>query len=791
MNPSSPPPLPPIKYSRGTGTFDNMPQQREADNFEAFATAVLSDRSSRKGQAYVCGPFALGAHTNAVKHAARKHWRQKHLALPRAFLPFDVDHCDSADTFNALREWVNARYKGFGYTTASHTPDKPRCRLILALSREVTREEGEQLGEAVQRLIERDLGSHKLRFDGSVYRAEQPVFTPLVGAESFTFAGEPVDANELLRDTTAPMPQAKAPYSATQRAQSMAGDDPVLAALVALGKVKSEHGNGKYAVECPLASEHTSDSNETSTVYYLPHFGGVKYGKFVCMHAHCKDRPQDDYLKALNLIPQDVWRHQTGAAMPDDTAASVALLARLPPLEYEKMRESEAQRLGVRKSVLDKAVEEERVNVGGENSQDGWFPVVEPWPEAVAGAKLLHDLNATVKRFIVCEPAVSEAAALWIAFTWCVDGAKTAPIAVITAPEKRCGKSTLLALMGKLVRKPLLASNISPAAVFRTIEACGPTLLIDEADSFMRENEELRGIINSGHTRDTAYVVRTVGDDHEPQRFSTWGAKALCGIGRLADTIMDRAIELKLRRKLQGESVHRLRDSPQADFSDLARKLARFAADNADAVSEARPCLPQALHDRAQDNWEPLLAIADLCGGDWPAKARHAALVISGEADESDSASTELLADIQAIIESGKHARISTADLLQELCLDPEKRWATLNHGRPMTARQLAARLAGYQIRPRTTRIAGVPTKGFHREDFNDAFSRYLSSPSVSPKFAVTALQVDDLSTNSSTSSVTDANNCEDSEMVSVTPNPLNSLVCYGVTAIMGVSREK
>ena len=132
---------------------------------------------------------------------------------------------------------------------------------------------------------------------------------------------------------------------------------------------------------------------------------------------------------------------------------------------------------------------------------------------------------------------------------------------MITAPEKQCGKSQLLTLIGKLSNRPLVASNITTQSLFRVVEAFSPTLLIDEADSFMRENEDLRGIINSGHTRQSAFAIRCVGDNHEPTRFSTWGAKAISGIGSLPDTIMDRAIIFNLRRKLPGEEVERLRST--------------------------------------------------------------------------------------------------------------------------------------------------------------------------------------------------------------------------------------
>ena len=214
---------------------------------------------------------------------------------------------------------------------------------------------------------------------------------------------------------------------------------------------------------------------------------------------------------------------------------------------------------------------------------------------------------------------------LWIASTWFVGIARVAPLLNVKSPQLRCGKSTLLALIGRLVPHPLLASNVTPAALFRTFEKCCPTLIIDEVDSFFSENGELRGIINSGHSRDTAFVVRTVGDDHEPRRFSTWGFKAIAGIGSRAATIEDRSITIELARKLPNEKVDRLRYSDPAEFEATARQLARWAIDYKAAIA-ARPAMPDSVTDRQADNWEGLFSIAAIAGGAWPRKALEAAL---------------------------------------------------------------------------------------------------------------------------------------------------------------------
>lgn len=158
---------------------------------------------------------------------------------------------------------------------------------------------------------------------------------------------------------------------------------------------------------------------------------------------------------------------------------------------------------------------------------------------------------------------------VWVAQTWFIDYVEVAPLAIINAPEKACGKSQLLDVMGRMSARPLPVANVTPAAVFRSVELWSPTLLIDEADTFFRAKDELKGLINAGHTRANAFVLRTVGDNHEPKKFSVWGAKALAGISlekHLSDPTMSRAILFNLRRKLPHETVQRLRHAKTGLF---------------------------------------------------------------------------------------------------------------------------------------------------------------------------------------------------------------------------------
>ncbi len=432
-----------------------------------------------------------------------------------------------------------------------------------------------------------------------------------------------------------------------------------------------------------------------------------------------------------DLESQALGMMNTISAEKESEQTAIKRLASLSPIDYDRARKKDAENLGISVSTLDKSVHAARRN----EIDDSGFPNVEPWEYPINPDELLNDISTTVRRFIVCNKETADAVALWASMTWFMDAVQIAPLAIITAPEKRCGKTQLLTILGKLSYRPLSASSISSASLYRCIEAWQPTLLLDETDAFMRENEELRGVINSGHSRDNAYVIRTVGDDHTPKRFSTWGAKALSGIGNLSDTLMDRAIILELRRKLSHENVDRLRYAQPDLFITLSRKLARFADDCREQVRQARPILPDALNDRQQDNWEPLLAIAECAGSEWVNRANQVALKLSAS-DKTTSISNELLADIQETFEIKHINKISTADLINALTEDTEKSWATYNRGRPLSPKQLAKKLKDYGIQSKLIRNGYDVYRGFDLAQFDESFSRYLT-----PDLSVTTLQ--------------------------------------------------
>src|SRR5262245_20818503 len=245
---------------------------------------------------------------------------------------------------------------------------------------------------------------------------------------------------------------------------------------------------------------------------------------------------------------------------PQTLEESVARLAAMSPLEYDQVREAEAARLKVRIGTLDQEVAKARNQARAEDSDAVEFLIdPEPWPEPVAGADLLDRITSMADAHLVLPKGGAEAMALWIIHAHAHDCFGISPVLSFTSPTPECGKTTCLTFTGALVPRACPSSNITPAALFRAVERWQPTLLTDEADTFLKSSDDLRGVLNSGHQRANAFVLRTAGDDHEPRRFRTWAPKAVALIGKLPPTLASRAINIELRRKMADEVVRPLR----------------------------------------------------------------------------------------------------------------------------------------------------------------------------------------------------------------------------------------
>lgn len=344
-----------------------------------------------------------------------------------------------------------------------------------------------------------------------------------------------------------------------------------------------------------------------------------------------------------------------------------------------------------------------------------------------AGAWLLDELRQALTRYVVLpSPEAADAIVLWTAATHAAPAWNCAPRLDVTSPVKRCGKSRLLDVIEATCHDPLLTVNISPAALVRSIGADPPTLLLDEADTVFGpksadNHEDLRGILNAGHSRNRPYI-RWDMLARKPEHCPTFAMAALAGIGSLPDTITDRAVVVRMRRRAPGEHVDRYRERRDGEpLRILGGRLGSWVRAHVDELRAAEPDMP--VEDRAADTWEPLIAVADAAGGDWPARARRAALALTAD-DESDTTlGARLLGDLRGVF--GDRDAMHGATILRLLCDIAEAPWSDY-FGRALNARDVAKLLKPYGVSPVDVKVDGVNKKGYRREDLHDPWTRYL-----------------------------------------------------------------
>lgn len=425
-------------------------------------------------------------------------------------------------------------------------------------------------------------------------------------------------------------------------------------------------------------------------------------------------------------------------ADPMDRAAAdteVKRLAGLDPRAYQTERKAAAKALGWQMSFLDAEVARLRPPPEQEAEGDA-VEGVEPWQHPVEGAALAETIRARIAAHVVfASRHDADLVALWVMGAYLADVWRLWPKLLVTSPTRQCGKSTLMEVLEALLPRALLASNASTAAIFRAIETFKPSLLLDEADTWLRHNEELAGIVNSGHTRRTATVLRVVeaGGQHEVRKFSTWGPMVVAGIGDQRDTLTSRSIIIGLRRKLATEVVERLPSDLFERLLDLRRMAARWADDNGITIAAMDLDPPPCGDDRRRDNFAPLYRLAAVLGGDWPARVAAGYLAKAEAESDAEDAGVMLLRDVMEILNKRRATHIGTTDLVGELVTLEGQPWAEWRNGRPITSHGVARLMRPFSIRPRNTRDMGAVLKGYHLADVQAAFIRYSAPPPPEP----------------------------------------------------------
>jgi putative DNA primase/helicase len=417
---------------------------------------------------------------------------------------------------------------------------------------------------------------------------------------------------------------------------------------------------------------------------------------------------------------------------PDDDSdeKKIIALAELSELAYQRRRDEAAAELGIRVTVLDKVVAKKRMEMETDHIPmlyPHW--TVEPSAEPLDTGILLETLVQKIRRHVVMTPDQGVAVALWIMLTWIHEPAAVhSPLLLVTSAEANSGKSTLIGIIGFLARRALLSVTITGPALFRSIEKWQPTFAIDEADTVLVNNEDLKEVINSGWTRGQN-AIRCDSETNEPRPYSTFCPKAIGMKGRkLPDTTLSRAIIVEMKRKLPDEIVDDFDHIDDAELAKLRRQLARWADDYAATLGKAKSEIPPGFHNRVRANWKLLLAIAEQAGGDWKRRAWQAAGAIEKvKATFESSIGVMLLGAIRAMFAPGVECLLSR-EIIANLTADPEQPWMEYRHGKPITQKQLAGLLGQYGIISGTVHPPGLPDgKGYPRHQFDEAFDRYLT----------------------------------------------------------------
>ena len=352
-----------------------------------------------------------------------------------------------------------------------------------------------------------------------------------------------------------------------------------------------------------------------------------------------------------------------------------------------------------------------------------------PWlPE---GAELLREVESFITRFVVLPPSTGLPLALWVVASFCFEAFDATPYLCVTSPTPRCGKTRLLEVLSLLVSNPERTSNVSEAALFRIIEANGPTLLLDEAETLRGKGERaeyIRGLLNAGNRRD-ASVTRCVGQNHTVQRFSVYCPKVVTGIGFMPHTIRDRSILIEMQRRRDSERVERfLFRKARPEGEELRQRIAAFVAANREAIAGAYGSLDlDFLEDRDAEAWEPLFAVLSLGDNSRFEDLKKHALALTGHkaaGEAEESLSLRLLSDLREVWPEGESTAFS-AHLIESLKAIEDSPWLSEVELNP---RKLARFLRPFGIESRQVRVDSKTSKGYVLEELDSAFTRYLEA---------------------------------------------------------------
>jgi len=363
--------------------------------------------------------------------------------------------------------------------------------------------------------------------------------------------------------------------------------------------------------------------------------------------------------------------------------------------------------------------------------------------DARQGEIVLRRVHDFLGRFIIYpSPHAHAAHALWVLHSHLMHIWDSTPRLAFLSPEPASGKSRALEATEPLVPHPVIAVNVSPAYLFRKVgaEDGPPTILYDEIDTVFGaktkdNNEEVRALLNAGHRRGAvAGRCVTKGKTVETEEIPAYSAVALAGLGWLPDTVLSRSVVVRMRRRKPGEQVESWRQRIHIAEGERIRSAIEIWARTIEDITW--PDLPAGIEDRDADVWEPLIAVADIVGGEWPKRARKAAVeLVTAAKDAEPSLGIQLLTDLVTVF--GQADAMATKAILRALIEMEESPWGDIR-GKPLDERRLAKLLRQYSIKSTSVRIGDETPKGYRRADLADAWASYLT-PIPTPRKSATS----------------------------------------------------
>lgn len=428
----------------------------------------------------------------------------------------------------------------------------------------------------------------------------------------------------------------------------------------------------------------------------------------------------------------------------DQRKGFIKICGKLAASDRALLRGATVKRLGIKPSEFDKLVKESDSEASEQAAAEliDFLPS-EPWPQPVSGDDVLKQAAATFRRFIVFKRELdAEVMALWALGSHLYQEFNVFPRLGFTSPLPECGKTTALDVLEHLALRATRSDNLTTAVAFRIMEL-HPTLLLDELDTFLHDNPELIGVLNSGHKKG-GYVFRMekVNERQVLKRFPTFGPVGYGMIGHPTTTLFSRTLFVRLERKDAEQKTEDFEPGENSalaeELTTLRRKFARWAAAHNTEVRDAKP-ETASLGNRHRNNWLPLLKIAQVAGGDWVAQVLEAAGAPPPRARKSDQ--ERLLRDIRNVFHTRGVGRIPSALLVADLIANRETIWYRYrNRHEPLDVNDLAELLGDFGIGPKLFSLSKElqgklfgkaqdkkKGRGYDLKDFEPHFKKYLS----------------------------------------------------------------